>query len=99
MINQQLSDWMDQKGSVSASLDSKGKVSGDLLLPLLESERQLLFSQWGLRKSEARNIGNVGLGYRHLLAGGMLGINAFYDYDYSGKNARLGIGGEAGPII
>ncbi|APZ04198.1 hypothetical protein BWI95_03510 [Kosakonia cowanii JCM 10956 = DSM 18146] len=95
VINQQLSDWMDQKGSVSASLDSKGKVSGDLLLPLLESERQLLFSQWGLRKSEARNIGNVGLGYRHLLAGGMLGINAFYDYDYSGKNARLGIGGEA----
>lgn len=95
VINQQLSDWIDQKGTASASLDSEGNVSGDLLLPLLESERQLVFSQWGLRKSDARHIGNVGLGYRHQVTGGMLGINAFYDYDYSGKNARLGIGGEA----
>ncbi|BEM76418.1 inverse autotransporter beta-barrel domain-containing protein [Serratia marcescens] len=25
----------------------------------------------------------------------MLGVNSFYDYDYTGKNRRLGIGGEA----
>ncbi|WLI75223.1 Ig-like domain-containing protein [Kosakonia sp. H02] len=95
IVNQQINDWMDNKGSVNASLGSDGAVTGDLLVPLLDNENQLLFGQLGLRKNDERNIANIGLGYRQQIGRGMYGVNTFYDYDYTGKNARLGVGGEA----
>lgn len=95
LINQQLQDWVGQKGTVNATLDSDGNIGGDVLLPLHDTEDQLLFGQLGLRKNDERNITNIGLGYRQQIDAWMYGVNTFYDYDYTGKNARLGIGGEA----
>ncbi|MGL4724687.1 MAG: Ig-like domain-containing protein [Scandinavium sp.] len=94
-INQQLSDWLNQKGTAKVSLGSDKKVSGDLLLPLMESDNNLLFAQAGLHSNEDRNFANLGFGYRQYVDGWMYGVNTFYDYDYSGRNARLGVGGEA----
>nr|WP_063654621.1 inverse autotransporter beta domain-containing protein [Candidatus Arsenophonus triatominarum] len=37
---------------------------------------------------------NLGLGYRQYWKKLMYGVNTFYDYDITGGNARLGIGGE-----
>lgn len=48
-----------------------------------------------MRAAEDRNTTNFGLGYRQNAGDWLLGINAFYDYDYTGKNARMGIGTEA----
>lgn len=48
-----------------------------------------------MRTGQDRNTVNLGLGYRQYLNDWMLGINTFYDYDYTGKNKRLGVGAEA----
>ncbi|EOP1617070.1 inverse autotransporter beta domain-containing protein, partial [Escherichia coli] len=94
LINQQVNDWLNQFGNAKVSLDSDGKVSGDILLPIYDSERNLLFSQLGLRNNGERDTVNAGLGYRHYVNDWMLGANVFYDYDYTGKNKRLGLGAE-----
>ncbi|MCJ8646234.1 inverse autotransporter beta domain-containing protein, partial [Escherichia coli] len=94
LINQQVNEWLNQFGNAKVSLDSDGKVSGDILLPIYDSERNLLFSQLGLRNNGERDTVNAGLGYRHYVNDWMLGANVFYDYDYTGKNKRLGLGAE-----
>lgn len=96
LINQQVSDWLGQKGTVQASLGTNRMMTGDLLLPLVETDHHLLFSQLGLHSNQDRNIANFGVGYRHYRHDWMFGVNTFYDYDYTGKNARLGLGGEVG---
>ena len=95
LINQEINDWLNQKGTARVSASSDKKVSGDLLLPVLDSSDSLLFTQLGLHGNEDRNTVNVGLGYRQYVDDWMYGVNTFYDYDYTGKNARLGVGGEA----
>ncbi|EFU5825440.1 hypothetical protein EY507_00005, partial [Shigella sonnei] len=94
LINQQVNEWLNQFGNAKVSLDSDGKVSGDILVPIYDGEKNLLFSQLGLRNNGDRDTVNAGLGYRHYLNDWMLGANVFYDYDYTGKNKRLGLGAE-----
>lgn len=95
LINQQINDWLNQKGTARVSIDSEAKITGDLLYPLAENAESLFFTQAGIRaaKDDRKTI-NLGLGYRQYLGDWMYGVNTFYDYEYSGKNARLGVGTE-----
>lgn len=93
-INQQVNDWLNQKGSARLTLDSDAKITGDVLLPVAESNDSLLFTQLGMRRTDDRNTLNLGVGYRQYIDDWMYGVNTFYDYDYTGKNSRLGIGSE-----
>ncbi|MCE9884395.1 Ig-like domain-containing protein [Obesumbacterium proteus] len=95
LINQQINDWLNQKGTARVSVTSDSKISGDMLLPVIGNNDSLLFTQLGMHGNEDRNTANLGLGYRQYIGDWMYGINTFYDYDYTGKNARLGAGGEA----
>jgi len=74
--------------------------SFDLLVPLVDSEKDLFFTQVGARRSnrfteDYRNTINLGLGYRHTIDKWMLGVNSFYDRDTTAGNERLGLGLEA----
>ncbi|WON77902.1 Ig-like domain-containing protein [Serratia sp. UGAL515B_01] len=95
LINQQVNDWLNQFGNAKVSFGTDKKISGDILIPLHDSVQNILFSQIGTRHSQDRNTANLGLGYRQYLNDWLLGVNTFYDYDYTGKNRRLGVGGEA----
>ncbi|MFM1348933.1 inverse autotransporter beta domain-containing protein, partial [Yersinia proxima] len=95
LINQQVNDWLNQYGNAKVSLGTHQNLSGDLLVPLYETNKSLIFSQVGARTNQDRNTVNLGLGYRQYLNDWMLGINTFYDYDYTGKNKRIGVGTEA----
>ncbi|ENA1774681.1 inverse autotransporter beta domain-containing protein, partial [Yersinia ruckeri] len=95
LINQQINDWLSQKGTTRFSVGFDQRISGDLLLPLMGRTDSLFFTQFGLHSNEDRNTVNVGMGYRQYIDDWMYGINTFYDYDYTGKNVRLGVGGEA----
>lgn len=95
LINQQVNDWLNQYGHAKVSVNTDGKITGDLLFPLYDSYGRLLFSQMGVRTNKERNTANLGIGYRQYLGDWMLGINSFYDDDYTGHNRRLGLGGEA----
>ncbi len=95
LINQQINDWLNQKGTARVSVDSDSKLSGDMLLPIVGNNDSLLFTQLGMHGNEDRNTANLGFGYRQYIGAWIYGINTFYDYDYTGKNARLGVGGEA----
>ena len=95
LINQQINDWLNQKGTARVSVESDNKIAGDMLLPIIGNNDKLLFTQLGMHGNEDRNTANLGLGYRQYIGDWIYGINTFYDYDYTGKNARLGVGGEA----
>uniref|UniRef100_UPI0024A90623 inverse autotransporter beta domain-containing protein n=1 Tax=Hafnia alvei TaxID=569 RepID=UPI0024A90623 len=82
LINQQVNDWLNQYGNAKVSLGTHQNVSGDLLVPLTETDKSLVFSQVGARTNQDRNTVNLGFGYRQYLNDWMLGINTFYDYDY-----------------
>lgn len=73
-----------------------GHSSGDLLVPLYDNDKSLLFVQGGIRKPSGRLTGNLGYGVRTFGdRGWMFGGNVFYDNDFIGHNRRVGIGGEA----
>ncbi|MBD1229386.1 inverse autotransporter beta domain-containing protein [Xenorhabdus griffiniae] len=94
--------WLSQFGTVRINfgLDKKGTLknnSFDLLLPLYDNKADwLLFSQLGYRNKDSRDTMNLGLGGRYFSQNWMYGLNTFYDYDLTGKNQRLGLGGEIG---
>ncbi|HGY4723615.1 TPA: inverse autotransporter beta domain-containing protein, partial [Citrobacter amalonaticus] len=48
-----------------------------------------------IRISDDRTTGNAGLGARYFMSDWMLGVNTFYDNDFTGNNRRLGVGVEA----
>ncbi|MDX7989157.1 hypothetical protein FE392_17885, partial [Xenorhabdus sp. 12] len=93
--------WLSRYGNarVNFSLDRKGKLdnsSVDLLLPLYDNKADwLLFTQLGYRHKDSRHTLNLGLGGRYFTPNWMYGINTFFDNDVTGKNKRLGVGGEA----
>ncbi|XTZ38008.1 Ig-like domain-containing protein [Salmonella enterica] len=95
MITQQINDWLNQKGTSRVTFGTDKLITGDLLLPLIDREDYLFFSQFGLHSNDARNFANLGVGFRQHSNGWMYGVNSFYDFDYTGNNARVGIGGEA----
>ncbi|WP_191622910.1 inverse autotransporter beta domain-containing protein, partial [Pseudomonas fluorescens] len=98
-------DWFSARNAtaeVAFSVAERGGQSGsfDVLVPLYDSEKDLVFTQLGFRRSNThtedfRNTVNFGAGYRKTVDTWLLGANAFYDRDLTGKNDRLGIGAEA----
>jgi adhesin/invasin len=99
-VSSEVQQWLSQFGTVKINfgLDKKGKLENnslDLLLPLYDNKTNwLLFSQLGYRNKDSRNTLNLGLGGRYFYQNWMYGLNTFYDHDISGKNRRLGLGGE-----
>ncbi|WP_167385964.1 inverse autotransporter beta domain-containing protein [Xenorhabdus miraniensis] len=93
--------WLSQFGTakINFSMDRKGNLDNssiDFLLPLYDNKADwLFFSQVGYRNKDSRNTVNFGLGGRYFTPGWMYGLNTFYDYDVTGKNKRMGLGGEA----
>ncbi len=97
--NQQIEQWLNQFGhaQVSLSTDKKFTLEGssaDLLIPLYDSEKNLVFSQTSYHRKDSRSQLNQGVGYRHFTDQFMVGLNAFYDYDLSRYHGRFGIGAE-----
>lgn len=69
--------------------------SGDFLFSLYSNDRNVFFSQLGMRHDDERLTTNIGLGYRYLYKNWLLGYNAFYDTTWNDQNARWGTGIEA----
>ncbi|WP_339382647.1 Ig-like domain-containing protein [Pseudomonas sp. R9.37] len=98
-------DWFSAKNAtaeLSLSMGQRGGKSGsfDLLMPVFDTEADLVFTQFGLRRSNTltesyRNTINIGAGWRHTLDKWLVGGNVFYDRDMTGKNDRIGLGAEA----
>ncbi|OTA15590.1 hypothetical protein Xvie_02672 [Xenorhabdus vietnamensis] len=99
-ISSETQKWLSQFGTarINFGLDKKGTLENnslDLLLPLYDNKIDwLIFSQLGYRNKDSRNTINVGLGGRYFYQSWMYGLNTFYDHDLTGKNQRLGLGGE-----
>ena len=99
--SQGVEDFLNKKGTAKAGISARiesGDVdySLDYLHPLLESQSGTLFTQGGIRTSNDRTIGNLGVGYREAVTEGMvLGANMFVDQDFSRGHTRGSIGGEA----
>ncbi|MCU5772299.1 inverse autotransporter beta domain-containing protein [Erwiniaceae bacterium BAC15a-03b] len=99
-MNSALSGWLNQFGTarVQLNVDEKFSLQGsqaDVLLPLYDNNDTLLFTQLGLRNADQRTTGNIGAGVRTMTGDWMLGVNTFYDNDFTGHNRRLGVGVEA----
>ncbi|PHM63729.1 inverse autotransporter beta domain-containing protein [Xenorhabdus ishibashii] len=92
--------WLSQYGTVRIhfGLDRKWALKNnsiDILLPIFDNKTDwLLFSQLGYRNKDSRNTVNLGVGGRYFYQNWMYGLNTFYDHDITGKNQRLGLGGE-----
>jgi adhesin/invasin len=69
-----------------------------LVRPIYESEDKIhtTFTQMSVFSQGNRTTGNLGLGYRQLVADKkvLLGTNAFYDYEFPYGNQRASVGGE-----
>lgn len=88
-------------GTVRAQLNfdnnfSLSDSSLDMLVPLYDAPKNLLFTQLGGRRKDDRTTLNAGLGMRLFPSENwMFGLNTFFDNDITGHNYRLGVGGEA----
>lgn len=93
--------WLSQFGTaeVQLNVDQEGhwdQSSMDLLVPLYDDKKSVLFSQLGMRAPNDRLTTNLGMGVRtYYLKGWMIGSNVFFDNDVKGKNRRVGMGLEA----
>ncbi|OKP03997.1 inverse autotransporter beta domain-containing protein [Xenorhabdus eapokensis] len=99
-LSSETQKWLSQFGTarINFGLDRKWTLkdnSLDILLPLYDNKADwLFFSQLGYRNKDSRNTMNLGLGGRYFYQNWMYGLNTFYDHDFTGKNQRLGLGGE-----
>ncbi|MDE9483459.1 inverse autotransporter beta domain-containing protein [Xenorhabdus bovienii] len=99
-INSEAQKWLSQFGTarINLSVDKKGTLENsalDILFPVYDNKADwLLFSQVGYRNKDSRNTLNFGLGGRYFQNNWMYGLNTFFDHDFTGKNRRLGLGGE-----
>ncbi|MEQ1963278.1 inverse autotransporter beta domain-containing protein [Xenorhabdus khoisanae] len=99
-VSSEAQKWLSQFGTarINFGLDKKGSLennSFDLLIPLYDNKTDwLFFSQLGYRHKDSRNTINAGFGGRYFYQNWMYGLNTFYDHDVTGKNQRLGLGGE-----
>jgi adhesin/invasin len=108
MAGQQLSsgaasaaeDYLNRFGTARVDLGAMHDMrnfSGavDTLIPLADTESNLVFTQLGLRRHDGQITGNLGVGHRHFTDNWMLGVNAFYDQNISRGHQRAGVGVEA----
>ncbi|MDE1483614.1 inverse autotransporter beta domain-containing protein [Xenorhabdus bovienii] len=99
-INSEAQKWLSQFGTarINLSVDKKGTLENsalDILFPVYDNKADwLLFSQVGYRNKDSRNTLNFGVGGRYFQNNWMYGLNTFFDHDFTGKNRRLGLGGE-----
>lgn len=100
-VSGEFQQWLSQFGTARIQLDMDryghwNHSSGDLLVPLYDNQRSLLFAQGGIRKPSDRLTANLGLGVRTFWQNGwMTGGNVFFDEDFTGHNRRAGFGAEA----
>ncbi|MFA3763133.1 inverse autotransporter beta domain-containing protein [Yersinia sp. 2466 StPb PI] len=99
-VNDAARQWLNQFGTarLQLNIDNDFHLDGsslDMLLPLYNQPKNMLFTQLGVRNKDSRNTLNVGLGARIWLGEWMVGMNSFYDYDWTGKNRRMSMGLEA----
>lgn len=93
--------WLNQFGTarVELNVDNNGNwdnSSLDLLTPIYDDKKSVLFTQLGIRAPDGRTTGNIGMGVRTFYTDKwMFGGNAFFDNDFTGKNRRIGFGAEA----
>lgn len=96
-----INGWLNQFGTARTqlSVDSDFSLEGsalDVLLPVYNTSKNVLFTQLGMRDNDGRFTTNIGLGHRYFTdSGWMLGYNAFYDIDWRNTNRRYGVGLEA----
>ncbi|WP_426577228.1 inverse autotransporter beta domain-containing protein [Xenorhabdus stockiae] len=99
-VSSKAQKWLSQFGAVKINfgLDREWRLKNnsiDILLPIYDNKVDwLLFSQLGYRNKDSRNTVNLGLGGRYFDNNWMYGLNTFYDHDVTGRNQRLGLGGE-----
>ncbi|AHM76692.2 hypothetical protein LC20_06202 (plasmid) [Yersinia hibernica] len=99
-FNSQAQQWLSQFGTarVQMNLNDDFKLDGsavDVLFPLYDNQKSILFTQLGARNQDSRNTVNIGAGVRTFQNNWMYGANTFFDNDMTGKNRRVGIGAEA----
>lgn len=93
--------WLSLAGTarIQLNVDADGNWDDsafDFLMPLYDNQKSVLFSQVGVRAPDGRTTGNAGFGVRTFYTERwMFGGNVFFDDDFTGKNRRVGIGGEA----
>jgi len=108
VVNSSLNDFANQFGEGNTEISVR-KVKGDEasysiittqpLAPLSEDGARL-FWQGSLgsydQNGDRRTTLNLGLGNRWLIDGekAIVGINSFYDYEFSAKHKRMSLGGE-----
>ncbi|MGH1500475.1 YrIlm family inverse autotransporter adhesin [Yersinia proxima] len=99
-FNNQVQGWLGQFGTarVQMNLNDDLKLDGsavDVLVPLYDNQKSMLFTQLGARNKDSRNTVNIGAGVRTFQNDWMYGVNTFFDNDMTGKNRRIGVGVEA----
>ena len=104
--NSKYSFFKNSEGAIGFSEDSDGKTLIDFsiltIIPIKQTAdlKHTFFSQlnaMSVEQFQDRRIGtNLGLGYRNYNSDHnlVLGVNSFYDYEFSSDHYRIGIGGE-----
>jgi adhesin/invasin len=98
--NAAVAKWLNLHGTARVQLNTDDKLrlnnsALDVLLPVYDKPDSLLFTQLGIRNNDNRNTANIGVGARFMHDNWLYGVNTFYDYDMTGNNRRIGVGGEA----
>ncbi|MHA0902066.1 Ig-like domain-containing protein [Enterobacter ludwigii] len=99
-LSQTVENWLEGSGGkarVKLSLDKHFSQEGnefDFLYPWYDTPELMTFSQTGIRRVDNRTTLNLGAGQRWFTPSGMLGYNAFFDYDLTRYHYRLGAGVE-----
>lgn len=106
-VNQSAEAWLNQYGTAKVQTGYNFETetftpsSIDFLLPFFDSEKDVLFTQFGYRYEDSTDTLNFGLGYRHNFeqnlfgsTQSLIGINAFYDRNMKDKVDRIGLGAE-----
>ncbi|UZM75457.1 YrIlm family inverse autotransporter adhesin [Yersinia sp. SCPM-O-B-9106 (C-191)] len=99
-FNSSAQQWLSQFGTARVQLNVNDDFhldgsAADVLMPLYDNEKSILFTQLGARNKDSRNTVNIGAGVRTFQGSWMYGANTFFDNDLTGKNRRIGVGAEA----
>lgn len=99
-FNSSAQQWLSQFGTarVQMNVNDDFKLDGsavDVLVPIYDNQKSILFTQLGARNKDSRNTVNIGAGVRTFQNNWMYGVNTFFDNDMTGKNRRVGVGAEA----
>ncbi|WP_211080520.1 inverse autotransporter beta domain-containing protein [Enterobacteriaceae endosymbiont of Donacia clavipes] len=85
------------KSSIILNLDENLNLNNseiDFLFPLIDNEDFIFFIQNNIHKTDNKTQNNLGFGIRKLSFDNeyMVGLNSFFDYDFTLENSRLGLG-------